>query len=107
MALQEISALLPASANVSGGGGSGTDGEASTKAAKEVMNPGTAAQQSNNSKASTVEAAIEYIRALQGELRVCKERLSSYEREREAAGGIKSTENSEGGDGEGGPRAAS
>lgn len=108
MALQEISALLPASANVNGGGGSGTEGEASGKAAKEVMNPGTAAQQSNNSKASTVEAAIEYIRALQGELRVCKERLSSYEREREAAtDGIKSIASSEGGGDEEGSRAAS
>lgn len=99
MALQEISALLPASANGNGngggGGGSGTEGEASSKA-KEVINPGTAAQQSNNSKASTVEAAIEYIRALQGELRVCKDRLSSYEREREATDGVKSTASSEG-----------
>ena len=87
MALQEISALLPASANVNGGGGggSGTEGEAS-KAAKEAMNQGTAAQQSNNSKASTVEAAIEYIRALQGELRVCKDRLSRYESEKSSAG---------------------
>ena len=106
MALQEISALLPASANVNGnsGGGSGTEGEASSKA-KEVMNPGTAAQQSNNSKASTVEAAIEYIRALQGELRVCKDKLSNYEREREATDGTKSIASSEGGDEEG-PRAA-
>lgn len=109
LALQEISALLPASANMNGngGGGSGTEGEASKS--KEVMNQGTAAQQSNNSKASTVEAAIEYIRALQGELRVCKDRLSRYESERSADG---TKENgTEGGDEDGtgdqsGPRAA-
>ena len=40
---------------------------------------GTAAQQSN-SKASTVELAIEYIKGLQAELRDVKGRLEVYEK---------------------------
>lgn len=43
-----------------------------------VMLTGTAAQQSN-SKASTVELAIDYIKALQGELKDVKHRLEVAE----------------------------
>ena len=43
-----------------------------------VMLTGTAAQQSN-SKASTVELAIDYIRTLQGELQEVKEKLQLAE----------------------------
>lgn len=44
------------------------------------MLTGTAAQQSN-SKASTVESAIEYIKSLQAELRDVKGRLEEAEHE--------------------------
>ena len=44
---------------------------------------GTLAQQSN-SKASTVELAIEYIKSLQKELRETKEKLQTAETENEA-----------------------
>lgn len=47
-----------------------------------MMN-GTLAQQSN-SKASTVELAIEYIKSLQKELSETKEKLRASERERES-----------------------
>ncbi|KAL8692475.1 MAG: hypothetical protein Q9218_002511 [Villophora microphyllina] len=84
-ALQEISSLLPPTPNgatpkdgplaVNGtmsspnGGGGGGQG---------VMLTGTAAQQSN-SKASTVELAIDYIKALQGELKETKRKLEVAE----------------------------
>ena len=47
------------------------------------MMSGTPAQQSN-SKASTVELAIEYIKSLQKELSETKEKLQAAERENEA-----------------------
>ena len=47
------------------------------------MMSGTPAQQSN-SKASTVELAIEYIKSLQKELSETKEKLEAAEREKEA-----------------------
>lgn len=46
----------------------------------DAMLTGTAAQQSN-SKASTVEMAIEYIKSLQGELQDVKSRLEKAEEE--------------------------
>ena len=46
------------------------------------MMSGTLAQQSN-SKASTVESAIEYIKSLQKELSETKEKLRAAERENE------------------------
>ena len=48
------------------------------------MMSGTPAQQSN-SKASTVELAIEYIKSLQQELSETKEKLQAAERGKEAA----------------------
>ena len=36
-------------------------------------------QQQSNSKASTVEAAIEYIKSLQKEVKECKEKIKGYE----------------------------
>ena len=48
-----------------------------------MMMTGTAAQQSN-SKASTVEMAIEYIKSLQGELKDVKGRLTEAEKKLEA-----------------------
>ena len=48
-----------------------------------MMTSGTAAQQSN-SKASTVELAIEYIKSLQKELGEVKEKLEAVEKEKAA-----------------------
>ena len=48
-----------------------------------MMISGTAAQQSN-SKASTVELAIEYIKSLQKELGEVKEKLEFVEKEKAA-----------------------
>lgn len=83
-ALQEIAGLLPASA-ASSGSGQGKSPSASGKEENAVgpvdaMLTGTAAQQSN-SKASTVELAIEYIKSLQGELLDVKGRLEEAELE--------------------------
>ena len=44
-----------------------------------MMTNGTAQQQSN-SKASTVEAAIEYIKNLQKEVKDCKDKIAEYEK---------------------------
>ena len=81
-ALQEIAQLLPPSTpqvngtpSCNGGGGGLSDG---------MMN-GTAAQQSN-SKASTVELAIEYIKSLQKELGEAKGKLEALEREKKVLG---------------------
>ena len=59
-------------------GGSGK--EESAVRSGDAMLAGTAAQQSN-SKASTVELAIEYIKSLQGELQDVKGRLEEAEQE--------------------------
>lgn len=70
-ALQEIASLLPpptptnSSSNQSGG-------------SANIVMTGTAAQQSN-SKASTVEMAIEYIKSLQAELKKVKGKLADAE----------------------------
>lgn len=70
-ALQEIASLLPlptptnGSSNQSGG-------------SANIVMTGTAAQQSN-SKASTVEMAIEYIKSLQAELKTVKVKLADAE----------------------------
>jgi hypothetical protein len=83
-ALQEIAALLPPS-TPSMNGAQGKSPNASGKeesviGAADAMLTGTAAQQSN-SKASTVELAIEYIKSLQGELQDVKGRLEEAEEE--------------------------
>jgi len=83
-ALQEIAALLPPS-TPSMNGAQGKPPNASGKeesviGAADAMLTGTAAQQSN-SKASTVELAIEYIKSLQGELQDVKGRLEEAEEE--------------------------
>lgn len=77
-ALQEIASLLPPSTphlNDQSGGTGGTS--------PSLMMNGTLAQQSN-SKASTVELAIEYIKSLQKELSETKEKLRASERDRES-----------------------
>ena len=73
-ALQEIASLLPPPTPSSGGGSSSQP----TGVANIIMT-GTAAQQSN-SKASTVELAIEYIKSLQAELRDVQGKLTDAER---------------------------
>lgn len=76
-ALQEIASLLPPpTPTISGGSSSQTTGVAS------MIMTGTAAQQSN-SKASTVELAIEYIRSLQAELQDVKGQLADATRKLE------------------------
>ncbi|KAI4225511.1 MAG: hypothetical protein L6R36_003860 [Xanthoria steineri] len=80
-ALQEIASLLPPTPNgptpKDGMNGLTTNGKVTSPGAS-VMLTGTAAQQSN-SKASTVELAIDYIRTLQGELQEVKEKLQLAE----------------------------
>ncbi|KAL8673823.1 MAG: hypothetical protein Q9168_001788, partial [Polycauliona sp. 1 TL-2023] len=97
-ALQEIAALLPPTTPNLNGATTPKDGAmnslmpnggkisspgasaAAVAAATSVMlTTGTAAQQSN-SKASTVELAIDYIKSLQGELQEVKEKLVLAER---------------------------
>ena len=78
-ALQEIASLLPPSTpQVNGGQSNGMGGTSPS-----LMMSGTLAQQ-NNSKASTVEQAIEYIKSLQQELSETKEKLRSAGIEMEA-----------------------
>lgn len=76
-ALQEIASLLPPSTPQINGQ-SGSMGGTSPS----LMMSGTLAQQSN-SKASTVESAIEFIKNLQKELSETKEKLRAAERENE------------------------
>ncbi|KAL8762461.1 MAG: hypothetical protein Q9184_001544 [Pyrenodesmia sp. 2 TL-2023] len=80
-ALQEIASLLPPTPN----GATPKDASFSSNGNGKMANPGasvmmtgTAAQQAN-SKASTVESAIDYIKALQGELRDVKAKLEATE----------------------------
>lgn len=77
-ALQEIAGLLPPSTPQVNGQSGGMGGTSPS-----LMMSGTLAQQSN-SKASTVELAIEYIKSLQKELSEAKEKLRAAERESEA-----------------------
>ena len=77
-ALQEIASLLPPSTPQVNGQSGGMGGTSLS-----LMTSGTLAQQSN-SKASTVESAIEYIKSLQKELSETKEKLRAAERENEA-----------------------
>ena len=63
-------------------GGGGT----STNPSPSLMMSGTLAQQ-NNSKASTVELAIEYIKSLKKELNETKEKLREAERGKEVGSG--------------------
>ncbi|KAL8811162.1 MAG: hypothetical protein Q9200_002024 [Gallowayella weberi] len=82
-ALQEMASLLPPTPNgpspkdAVNGNGIAMTGKVTSPGAS-VMMTGTAAQQSN-SKASTVELAIDYIRQLQGELKDVKARLELAE----------------------------
>ncbi|KAL9075913.1 MAG: hypothetical protein Q9161_001307 [Pseudevernia consocians] len=73
-ALQEIASLLPPSTPQVNGQSGGLGGPSPS-----LMISGTLAQQSN-SKASTVELAIEYIKSLQKELSETKEKLLAAER---------------------------
>lgn len=72
-ALQEIASLLPPSTPQVNGQNGGMEGTSPS-----LMMSGTLAQQ-NNSKASTVELAIEYIKSLQKELSETKEKLRAAE----------------------------
>ncbi|MCJ1389284.1 hypothetical protein MMC18_002140 [Xylographa bjoerkii] len=76
-ALQEIASLLPPSTPQMNGTSSVSSNEGNP-VLNNLMN-GTAAQQSN-SKASTVELAIEYIRSLQNELKDVKGKLEVAEK---------------------------
>lgn len=72
-ALQEIASLLPPSTPQVNGQSGGMEGTSPS-----LMMSGTLAQQ-NNSKASTVELAIDYIKSLQKELSETKEKLRAAE----------------------------
>ena len=74
-ALQEIASLLPPAPQVNGQGGA----NGATNA--NMMMNGTAAQQSN-SKASTVEMAIEYIKSLQKDLGEAQGKIEVLEKEK-------------------------
>ncbi|MCJ1283708.1 hypothetical protein MMC26_003039 [Xylographa opegraphella] len=76
-ALQEIASLLPPQTPQMSGTTSVSSND-DNAALRSMMN-GTAAQQSN-SKASTVEMAIEYIRSLQNELKEVKGKLEAVEK---------------------------
>ena len=84
MALQEIASLLPPplppnqgmNGVVSNDGGSNNESPGATS----IIVTGTPMLQSN-SKASTVELAIEYIKSLQAELRDVKGKLNMAEKE--------------------------
>lgn len=78
-ALQEIASLLPPPPL---NGDSSPPKERQEGAVGSMMMTDTAAQQSN-SKASTVELAIEYIKNLQGELKDVKGRLVEAEKKLE------------------------
>jgi hypothetical protein len=76
-ALMEIASLLPQDSRKEGGGGnSGSGGEAGSGGGGGGGGVGTQA----NSKASTVEMAIEYIKALQRELVETKGKLEAAEK---------------------------
>ncbi|MCJ1478504.1 hypothetical protein MMC13_007184 [Lambiella insularis] len=76
-ALQEIASLLPASTPLMQGVSGASSGDGDTGLGNLLY--GTAAQQSN-SKASTVEMAIEYIKSLQSELKDVRGRLEVAEK---------------------------
>jgi len=78
-ALQEIASLLPPPPL---NGDSSPPKERQEGAVGSMMMTGTAAQKSN-SKASTVELAIEYIKNLQGELKDVKGKLVEAEKKLE------------------------
>jgi len=78
-ALQEIASLLPPPPL---NGDSSPPKDRQEGAVGSMMMTGTAAQQSN-SKASTVELAIEYIKNLQGELKDVKGKLVEAEKKLE------------------------
>lgn len=71
-ALQEIASLLPPATPTNGSSNNQSSGSAN------IVMTGSAAQQSN-SKASTVEMAIEYIKSLQAELKTVKVKLTDAE----------------------------
>ena len=86
-ALQDIAALLPSSSTATTNGASTTNdhdgcGSSGGDTIGVNMTTGTAAQQSN-SKASTVELAIDYIKSLQQELRDTKGKLEVAEKKLE------------------------
>ena len=78
-ALHEIASLLPPVPPSGGTNGGSTAKEGGPPGATTVIVTGSAAQQSN-SKASTVELAIEYIKSLQAELQTVKARLEAAEK---------------------------
>ncbi|OAF58687.1 nuclease [Pseudogymnoascus destructans] len=83
-ALQEIATLLPGSAAAGSGSGDAEGGEGEKGGGKNQ-------QQSSSSKASTVEHAIEYIKALRGEVEEATRRAERAEKalaEQQGAGAM-------------------
>ena len=87
-ALQEIASLLPPQTPPIGGQ-TPNGGQAGL-----MLTTGSAAQQSN-SKASTVEMAIDYIKSLQSELKVVKKRLREVEEQQDESKSSESRNSSE------------
>ncbi|KAH8815310.1 helix-loop-helix DNA-binding domain-containing protein [Xylogone sp. PMI_703] len=79
-ALQEIATLLPRPGNKDSGGEKSGSGEAGEK---DGENGSTKPAQSANSKASTVELAIEYIKQLQKEVAAATKRAEEAEKKLE------------------------
>ena len=100
-ALQEIASLLPPTPNGATPKDAPLNGKMNSPGAS-VLLTGSAAQQSN-SKASTVELAIDYIKALQGELDDVKAKLEVAEQklaDRNDDEGTKGMASSKGKDGD-------
>ncbi|KFY25815.1 hypothetical protein V493_04439 [Pseudogymnoascus sp. VKM F-4281 (FW-2241)] len=89
-ALQEIATLLPGSAGGAGSGsGDAEHGEGEHAGANGGGGGGkNPQQQSSSSKASTVEHAIEYIKALRGEVEEANRRAEAAERRLAEVGGV-------------------
>ena len=103
LALQEIASLLPPQPSPTvNGTGSGSTNESKSPGEDKAGSGGdanppaqqTAAQQSN-SKASTVEMAIEYIKSLQGQLKTANEKLEVAEQKLVGAGVLDHEQNTE------------
>lgn len=84
-ALQEIAALLPPTPPVGPSGAPSTMPTPDGLRPEDSVTPTGASQQQQqqqqqgNSKASTVEAAIDYIKTLQKEVKDCKDKIAKYE----------------------------
>ena len=80
-ALQEIALLLPPTSPSIFSNGQAAAVETRDERAAAMVSATSTPQQQSNSKASTVEAAIEYIKSLQKEVKDYKDKLAGYEKD--------------------------